>query len=151
MKFQEFNNIYNIPNSIFLQSSDILFIGHRLNGLKDIKNDYFQEFYKDTKYDIFVGKFKKNIFLDIRNILKIYHTAYEQSYIIFYNRKITIPLREYYDKFMQPTQNKIIDKILKRKCSELIEYNIIALLLVGDNEEWVSYCEIEIIANNRVK
>jgi len=128
--------INEIDENIFL-NKDLLFIGHRKGECYNFNNNLWINSYFDKKYDIFVGIPKK---INIKELIKLEQKNYISSYILVYDELETLDLKDLYNKSIIPLGG-ILDLMMNR-LQELKKYKIIAMIMMGDNEEWIRYIEI---------
>jgi hypothetical protein len=130
--------IYEIHENIFL-NKDLLFMGHRKGEYNKFNNNLWTDSYYDEKDDIFVGIPKK---INIEELIKLEQENYISSYIFVFHKLEILNLENLYNKRIKPSTDGILGLIMKYKLEELKKYEIIAMFMMGDNEEWIRYIEI---------
>ena len=142
MHYKEIENIDQLPQKYFLKCNDILFIGHRIDGLKNMNFKYFSEYFYDEQYDVFISKFKKDFYSRLNEILNIEKNKFVSSYVLCYDKKIEVPIKDYYNTNVKPLTQGILDKINKLQISKLKDYSIKSIFFFDNNEKWIGYYEI---------
>ena len=121
-------------------NKDVIFIGHRKADFYKFNENLWIKSYYDTNYDLFVAIPKK---ICIKELVLSEHKNYISSYILIYDVLEVNNLEDYYNKNIKPLTGGIMDIIMNYKFLLLKKYNIIKVLMFGDNEEWIRYIKIE--------
>lgn len=119
----------------------LIFIGHRKADFYKFDENLWINSYYDTNYNIFVAMPKK---ICIKELVLFEQKNYISSYILTYDVLEINNLEDYYNKNIKPLTGGIMDIIMNYKFSLLKKYNIIEVLMFGDNEEWVRDIKIEV-------
>lgn len=129
--------INELHENIFL-NNDLLFIGHRKGEFHKFNSDLWIDSFYDYKYDIFVGVPKK---IGIKKLIKLEQKNYISSYILVFNKLKISDIKDFYYENIEPAEG-VLGLILQYKFEQLKRYNIIAIVMMGENEEWIRYIEI---------
>ncbi len=119
--------------------NNLIFIGHRKAEFYKFNEKLWINSYFDIGYDIFVAIPKK---ICLKELILYEQKNYISSYILIYNDFKINNLKDYYIKNIEPLTGGIMDIIMNYKFSNLKQYDIIELIMAGDNEEWVRYINI---------
>ena len=114
----------------------LIFIGHRKADFYNFNENLWIDSYCDADYDIFVAIPKK---ICIKKLVLSEQKNYISSYILIYGVLEMNDLEDYYNKNIKPLAGGIMDIIMNNKFLLLKKYNIIEILMFGDNEEWVRH------------